>query len=72
LKKYLIFFCTLLVVAVGGYAAYCHWLKPTRILIVNALQAQQADFTLNNDSRHISVECIDTETRIRITHYAAS
>ena len=71
MKKYLIFFCTLLVVAVGGYAAYCHWLKPTRILIVNALQAQQADFTLNNDSRHISVECIDTEDMHSLDGYDA-
>ena len=37
------------------------FLRPTRILIVNALKAQQADFVLNNDSRHIHVDCLDTE-----------
>jgi len=57
--------------ALGGYAAYCHWLKPTRILIVNALKAQQADFTLNNDSRHIEVECVETDDMHSLDGYDA-
>ena len=61
----------LLVMALGGYAGYCHWLKPTRILIVNALKAKQADFTLNNDSRHIQVECVEAEDMHSLDGYDA-
>jgi cobaltochelatase CobN len=70
-KKYISLLCILLVMALGGYAAYCHWLKPTRILIVNALKAQQADFTLNNDSRHIEVECVETDDMHSLDGYDA-
>lgn len=56
---------------IGGYAVYRHYMMPTRILIVNALKAQQADFTLNNDSRHIDVTCIDADEMQQIDDYDA-
>jgi len=46
------------VVAVLLFAIYRLWLAPTHILVVNALDAQRADFILNNDSRHIHIDCI--------------
>lgn len=71
MRKYFFLLILILLLAVGGYAAYCHWMQPTRILIVNALKAQQADFTLNNDSRHIEVECIETEEMQQLDDYDA-
>lgn len=59
------------VLAIGSYAVYCHYLAPTRILVVNALEAQQADFVLNNDSRHIDVSCTDAEQMERLDRYDA-
>ncbi|MDE6826673.1 MAG: cobaltochelatase subunit CobN [Paramuribaculum sp.] len=38
-------------------AIYNTWFRPTRILVVNPLPAQAAEIVLNNDSRHIKVEC---------------
>ncbi len=49
------------VLAAGCFAAYNHWLRPTRILVVNALDDQQADIVLSNDSRHIVVDCVTAE-----------
>ena len=37
------------------YVVYNLWLRPTRILVVNPLPAQEAEIVLNNDSRHIKV-----------------
>ena len=45
-KKGIIATLALLVVASLAYIGYGHWMAPTRILIVNALKAQQADFGL--------------------------
>ena len=71
MRKYFFLLILILILAVGGYAAYCHWMQTTRILIVNALKAQQADFTLNNDSRHIEVECVETEEMQQLGDYDA-
>lgn len=61
MRRHKLLFSILSVVLLAGaaYLVYAHWLAPTRILVVNALEAQQADFVLNNDSRHIQVECVD-------------
>jgi cobaltochelatase CobN len=56
---------------IGAYAVYRHYLAPTRILVVNALKAQQADITLNNDSRHIQVECVEAEEMGSLEDYDA-
>lgn len=61
----------LVIVVIGAYAVYCHYLAPTRILVVNALKAQQADITLNNDSRHIQVECVEAEEMGSLEGYDA-
>ena len=60
-----------LLLTVGGYAAYCQWLLPTRILVVNALESQQADIVLSNDSRHIQVDCVETEDMGSLNGYDA-
>lgn len=60
-----------LLLAVGGYAVYRQFMAPTRILVVNALEAQQADFVLNNDSRHISVSCVDADQMTSLDGYDA-
>ena len=36
-------------------------LAPTRILVVNATLAQQADMALNNDNRHIRLRFLDAD-----------
>ena len=57
--------------AVSSYAAYRHWMAPTRILVVNALKSQQADVVLSNDSRHIAVDCVETEQMGSLDGYDA-
>ena len=57
--------------AIAGYAVYSRFMAPTRILVVNALKAQQADITLNNDSRHIQVECVEAEEMGSLEDYDA-
>ena len=51
----------LVLAVVAGYGLWHHWMSPTRILVVNALKAQQADIAMSNDSRHIKVDCVDTD-----------
>ena len=60
-----------LLLAVAGYVVYRQFMAPTRILVVNALEAQQADFVLNNDSRHISVSCVDADQMASLDGYDA-
>ncbi len=60
-----------LLLAVGGYVVYRQFMAPTRILVVNALEAQQADFVLNNDSRHIDVDCVDADQMTSLDGYDA-
>lgn len=43
------------------YVGYNLWLRPTRILVVNPLPAQEAEIVLNNDSYHIKVVCESME-----------
>ncbi len=59
------------VLAVCGYMAYGQWLRPTRILVVNALESQQADIVLSNDSRHIVVDCVEAEKMASLKDYDA-
>ena len=54
-----------------GYMGYRYWLSPTRILVVNTLKTQEADFILSNDSRHIKVECVEAEKMGHLDDYDA-
>jgi len=70
-KSIFIFLGLLFVVLLAGYLSYRHWLAPTRILVVNALPAQQADIVLSNDSRHIVVDCVTAEQLAQLDGYDA-
>ncbi len=61
IRKSLVIMSLLALLAAGTYIIYRHYMSPTRILVVNALEAQQADFVLNNDSRHIEVTCMEAD-----------
>jgi len=52
---------SVLILIIISAAGYYYWFTPTRILVVNTRNAQAADITLNNDSRHIRVTCLPTE-----------
>lgn len=54
-----------------GVVGYRHWLMPTRILVVNALEAQQADIVLSNDSRRISIDCVEADDMRSLSGYDA-
>ena len=60
-RKSLVTLSLLALLGAGIFAIYRHYMAPTRILVVNALEAQQADFVLNNDSRHIKVTCMEAD-----------
>lgn len=66
-----ILLCAVLLVACGVYIAYCVWLKPTAILVVNPLPAQEAEIGLNNDSHHIKVTCVAMEDAADFEKYDA-
>lgn len=51
---------TALVIGIGWFV-YTVWFKPTSILVVNPLPAQEAEIILNNDSRNIRVTCVSME-----------
>ena len=70
-KGIFIFLGLLVVVLLAGYLSYRHWLAPTRILVVNALPAQQADIVLSNDSRHISIDCVEADDMRSLSGYDA-
>lgn len=53
------------------YVVYNLWLRPTRILVVNPLPAQEAEIVLNNDSRHIKVVCESMEKACDFGKYDA-
>ena len=63
--------CALAVCSVVGYVAYHHFLAPTRIIVVNALKAQQADIVLSNDHPHIKVDCVEAEQMGNLEGYDA-
>lgn len=54
-----------------GFLGYRQWLRPTHILVVNALESQQADIVRNNNSKHIVVDCVDTEEMEEVKGYDA-
>ncbi len=63
---------TLAVLFAGiGWFVYTNWLRPTRILIVNPLPAQEAEIILNNDSRYIKVTCVGMEEAKNLDRYDA-
>ena len=61
----------LAILAVGSIAAYCHFMAPTHIIVVNALKAQQADIVLSNDNPHIEVDCVEAEEMNSLKGYDA-
>ena len=61
----------LAILAIGGYAAYCHFMAPTRIIVVNALKTQQADIVLSNDHPQIKVDCVETDEMGSLDGYDA-
>ena len=58
-------------VGVIGWFVYAVCLRPTRILVVNPLPAQEAEIILNNDSRNIKVTCIKMEDAKDFDQYDA-
>lgn len=60
-KKVLVTLGVLIVLGVCLYGAYNLWLRPTTILVVNALPAQAAEIVLNNDCRNIELTCKSME-----------
>lgn len=72
MKKTIIWISSgILIMAILAYGGYRRWMSPTRILVVNTLKAQEADFILNNDSRHIQVECVEADKMGRLNGYDA-
>lgn len=60
-KKKLIICGVLIVIGACLYRVYTLWLRPTSILVVNALPAQAADIVLNNDCNKIKITCKSME-----------
>ncbi len=70
-RKILAIVGVLVILAVVGIVAYRHFMAPTRILVVNALKAQQADIVLSNDHPQIKVDCVEAEEMGSLAGYDA-
>lgn len=70
-KRTIFIIASCILVAVVAYLVFCHWFRPTRILIVNPLPAQVAEITLNNGSRNIKVRCTGMEDAHDFSAYDA-
>ncbi len=70
-RKILAIVGVLVILAVAGFVAYRHFMAPTRILVVNALKAQQADIVLSNDHPQIKVDCVEAEEMGSLAGYDA-
>ena len=70
-RKILAVVGVLVILAMVGIVAYRHFMAPTRIIVVNALKAQQADLVLSNDHPQIKVECVEAEEMKSLKDYDA-
>ena len=70
-RRILVIVGVLVILAVVGIVAYRHFMAPTRILVVNALKAQQADIVLSNDHPQIKVDCVEAEEMGSLAGYDA-
>ncbi len=70
-RKILAIIGVVFLLAIVGYAVYSHFMAPTRILVVNALKAQQADIVLSNDHPRIKVDCVEAEEMGSLEDYDA-
>lgn len=70
-KKTGIFAGIVILVILCAIIGYNIWFKPTNILVVNPLPAQEAEIVLNNDSRHIKVVCTSMEEASDFDKYDA-
>ena len=61
----------LAILAIAGYLAHRHFMAPTRIIVVNALKAQQADIVLSNDHPQIKVDCVEADEMGSLEDYDA-
>ena len=59
------------IVLMTGYLGYTIGLRPTRILVVNAMKSQAANIVLSNDTKHIDVTCLETEELEKLNRYDA-
>ena len=70
-RRILVIVGFLVLLAVVGIAVYRHFIAPTRIIVVNALKAQQADIVLSNDHPQIKVDCVEAEEMGSLAGYDA-
>ena len=70
-RKYLAMAAMFSLLVVGGLVVHHHYMAPTRILVVNALKAQQADIALSNDSKKIAIDCVEAEEMASLDDYDA-
>ena len=70
-RRILVIVGVLVILAVVGIVAYRHFMAPTRIIVVNALKAQQADIVLSNDHPQIKVDCVEAEEMGSLAGYDA-
>lgn len=61
----------LIILGIIGYIGYCVGLRPTRILVVNAMKTQAADISLSNDTKQIKVKCIAADEMKKLSGYDA-
>lgn len=60
-KAFAVVAVLLAVMAAGGYAAWRVWFAPTRVLVVNALPAQEAELKLSADPAVVTLTSVAME-----------
>ena len=71
MSRKLVIACSALLLIVACFFGYKYWFAPTHILFLNVPNAQAADITLNNDSKHIKITCLATDEAESLDGYDA-
>ena len=70
-KRILLFLSGVILFTFLLFYLFTFYMSPTRILVVNALKAQQADIVLSNDHPQIKVDCVEAEEMGSLAGYDA-
>ena len=70
-KRILLFLSGVILFTFLLFYLFTFYMSPTRILVVNALKAQQADIVLSNDHPQIKVDCVEAEEMGSLEDYDA-
>lgn len=61
LKSWILAAAAALILVLSGWGIYARWFAPTKILVVNAMPAREADLMVNNIDTHVDLTCVNPD-----------